>query len=121
MDINRPEIVAEIADVFARYESGLRLADTALLDTLFWDNPATIRYGADEILHGHDEIVVFNARRRPLGDTRKLAQTVITTYGTDAATVSTLFLETPPGRSAGRCRPGCACRTVGALWRHMSA
>ena len=97
MEINRPEVVAEVAEAFARYEGGLRTADAAVLDTLFWADPATIRYGADEILHGHDAIAAFNARRRPLGDTRRLDRTVITTYGTDAATVSTLFRETPDG------------------------
>jgi hypothetical protein len=97
VEINRPDIVAEVTDVFARYEGGLRTADAALLDTLFWNSPRTIRYGADEILTGHGEIATFNAQRRPLGDSRKLDDTVVTTYGTDAATVSTLFLETPPG------------------------
>lgn len=97
MDINRPEIVAEVAEVFARYEGGLRTADAALLDMLFWNSPHTIRYGADENLTGHGEIAAFNSRRRALGDSRKLGNTVITTFGADAATVSTLFLETPPG------------------------
>jgi hypothetical protein len=97
LDINRPEIVAEVAEAFARYEGGLRTADAALLDTLFWDSAHTIRYGADENLSGHAEIAAFNARRRPLGNSRRLGRTVITTFGTDAATVSTLYLETPPG------------------------
>ncbi len=97
MDINKPRVVAEVRDAFAEYETGLRNADAAILDRLFWNSPHTIRYGADENLHGHIEIAAFNARRRPLGSSRTLGDTVITTYGDDAATVSTLFLETPPG------------------------
>ncbi len=96
-DTDIPDVVAEVKAAFDAYEGGLRSADAALLDTLFWDDPRTIRYGADEILHGHPAIAAFNARRRPLGDARQLSDTVITTYGRDAATVSTLFLETPPG------------------------
>ncbi len=97
MEINEAVVVAEVQAAFDAYEGGLRSADAALLDRLFWDSPHTVRYGADEILHGHDAIAAFNARRRALGDSRSLDQTVITTYGRDAATVSTLFLETPPG------------------------
>ena len=97
MKINIPEIVAEVRVAFERYEAGLVTADAAALDDLFWNNPLTIRYGADEILHGHAEIAAFNARRRPLGPDRALADTIITTFGETAATVSTLYLDTPPG------------------------
>ncbi len=97
MEINKPGVVAEVQAAFESYEGGLRTADAALLDRLFWASPHTIRYGADEILYGHDAIANFNAKRRALGDSRTLGRTVITTYGDDAATVSTLFLETPPG------------------------
>ncbi len=101
MDINLPDVLAEVQAAFARYEAGLRTANVADLDELFWQSPHTIRYGADENLYGHPEIAAFNAQRVPLGDKRKLGRTVITTYGRDAATVSTLFLETPAG-SVGR-------------------
>jgi hypothetical protein len=97
LDINKPEVVAEVRAAFDDYESGLRTANAPLLDRLFWNAPHTVRYGAGENLNGHDAIAAFNARRRPLGSSRKLAHTVITTYGEDAATVSTLFLEPPPG------------------------
>jgi hypothetical protein len=97
LDINIPEVVAEVREAFARYEAGLVFADAAGLDLLFWDSPLTIRYGADEICSGHDEIAAFNTRRRPLGPDRALADTIITTFGEAFATVSTLFLDTPPG------------------------
>jgi Protein of unknown function (DUF3225) len=97
LDINIPEVVAAVRDAFERYEAGLVTADAAALDTLFWNDPRTIRYGADEICRGHDEIAAFNARRRPLGPDRALADTVITTFGENFATVSTLFVDTPPG------------------------
>ncbi len=97
VDVNIPEVVAEVRRAFDSYEAGLVTADIVALDRLFWSSPLTIRYGADETLHGHAEIAAFNARRRPLGPDRALARTVVTTFGRDAATVSTLFLDTPPG------------------------
>lgn len=97
MDVNIPEVVADVQSAFDSYEAGLVTADVRALDTLFWNSPLTIRYGVDETLHGHAEIAAFNARRRPLGLDRALAKTAITTFGRDFATVSTLFLDTPPG------------------------
>jgi hypothetical protein len=99
MDINLPEIVAEVEAAFARYEAALTSNDTATLQTLFWRSPHTIRYGIGEILHGWDEIGAFRAARSPVGLARTISRTVITTYGRDFATASTLFhRDTVPGK-----------------------
>jgi hypothetical protein len=91
MDINLPEIVAEVEAAFARYEAALVGNDTATLQDLFWRSPHTIRYGIGEILYGWDEIGAFRAARSPVGLARSISRTVITTYGRDFATASTLF------------------------------
>lgn len=99
MDINLPEIVAEVEAAFARYEAALMSNDVATLQALFWDSPHTIRYGIGEILHGHAEIGAFRSARSPVGLARQLSRTVITTFGRDFATASTLFQrETVPGQ-----------------------
>lgn len=99
MDINLPEIVAEVTAVFARYEAALVGNDTATLQALFWRSPHTIRYGIAEVLHGWEEIGAFRAARSPIGLARKTSQTVITTYGRDFATASTLFhRDSAPGK-----------------------
>ena len=59
MDIDLPDIVAEVEAAFARYEAALVGNDTATLQALFWRSPHTIRYGIGEILHGWDEIGAF--------------------------------------------------------------
>lgn len=74
LDVNIPEVVAAVQSAFDSYEAGLVTADVQALDTLFWNSPLTIRYGADETLQGHAEIAAFNARRRPLGSDRALAK-----------------------------------------------
>jgi len=43
MEINRPEVLAEVWAVYRQYERALREADAATLDTLFWSDPLTIR------------------------------------------------------------------------------
>ncbi|MDX7951307.1 oxalurate catabolism protein HpxZ [Lichenihabitans sp. Uapishka_5] len=96
MEINRAEVVAEVSAAYHRYETALLQADATTLDELFWADARTIRYGADEILYGHDAIAAFNKRRR-LNPERRLVKTVLTTYGDNFATVSTLFADVPEG------------------------
>ena len=69
------------------------------LDELFHDDGRTIRYGVNEILYGYADIKSFRGARSPVALGRKLSRTVITTYGRDFATASTLY-ERPsaPGK-----------------------
>jgi hypothetical protein len=72
------------------------------LQSLFWNSPHTIRYGIGEILYGWNEIGAFRSARSPAGLARIISRTVITTFGRDFATASTLFHRaTMPGK-AGR-------------------
>ncbi len=91
MQIDIPEIVAEVEAQFERYERALLANDVDELTALFADDPRTIRYGAGEILYGAAEIHAFRAGRAPAGLARTLSRTVITTYGRDFAVASTLF------------------------------
>jgi hypothetical protein len=91
MDIDLPDVVAEVMAQFERYERALVTNDVATLDAMFHADPRTIRYGGGEILYGHDEIAAFRAARSPAGLARTLSRTVITAYGRDCAVASTLF------------------------------
>jgi hypothetical protein len=99
VDIDLPEVMAEVKEAFARYEKALVENDVAALNALFRDDPRTIRYGVGENLYGFDAIKAFRTARSPVGLNRALANTVITTYGRDYAVTSTLFTrETAPGK-----------------------
>ena len=117
MEINRPDVLAEVWRAYRRYEAALLAADAATLDELFWSDARTIRYGVGEILHGHAAIAAFNARRR-INPERVLADTVVTTYGADFATASTLFTDTPEG-TIGRQMQSWARMPEG--WRVVAA
>ncbi|HXW21058.1 MAG TPA: oxalurate catabolism protein HpxZ [Roseiarcus sp.] len=91
LEINIPEVVAEVTEVFARYERALVENDVATLDALFWASPHTLRYGIGENLYGHQAIAAFRAARPPINLARRLINTVITTYGRDVATANTEF------------------------------
>jgi len=91
VEINIPEVVAEVTAAFMRYETALTSNDVEVLDELFWDSPHTLRYGVTENLHGYDEIKAFRAGRPAQGLNRRLLRTVITTYGRDFASCCTTF------------------------------
>jgi hypothetical protein len=99
MEIDLPEVVAEVTAAFGRYENALVSNDVATLDAIFLNDPRTIRYGGAEILYGYAEIAAFRAARSPAGLARTLSKTVISTYGCDHAVASTLYYRaTMPGK-----------------------
>ncbi|NMJ43579.1 oxalurate catabolism protein HpxZ [Roseomonas sp. JC162] len=91
MDIDIPAVKAEVEAVFARYETALVTNDVPVLDELFWVSPATVRFGATENLFGAEEIAAFRAGRSPVGLSREVLRTSITTFGRDFATASITF------------------------------
>ncbi len=102
MDIDLPEVVAEVRQAFERYEKALVSNDVEALDALFHNDARTIRYGAGEILYGYSEIAAFRAERSSAGLGRTLSRTVITTYGTNFAVASTLFERPSASGKIGR-------------------
>src|ERR1700710_1039177 len=99
MEIDLPDVLAEVTAQFARYEQALVTNDVSVLDELFHADRRALRYGIGENLYGYDAIMAFRAGRSPVGLMRKTAQTVITSYGHDTAVASTLFYrEALPGK-----------------------
>lgn len=99
MEIDLPEVRAEVEAVFAAYETALVGNDVATLEALFRDDPRTIRYGMGENLYGMEAIRAFRRGRPSVGLARRIDRTVITTYGRDLATASALFYrDNAPGR-----------------------
>ena len=99
MDVDLPEVVAEVQEAFERYEKALVGNDVGALNQLFRDDPRTIRYGGTENLYGYAEIMAFRAARSPVGLGRRLSRTSITTFGREFAVAATLY-ERPsaPGK-----------------------
>jgi hypothetical protein len=89
MAINDPKVVKEIEAEFAGYDRALVNNDVAGLNGYFYDSPTTVRYGNAENLYGFSEIKAYRSSV-PAGVTIRRERTVITTYGTDFATVATL-------------------------------
>ena len=119
MEIDRPDIKADVEAAFARYERALVGNDLAALDELFWADPRTVRFGIGEALYGIDAIRAFRNARPATGLARTLRDTVVTTFGTDFATASTLFGRDGAPDRIGRQQQSWA-RLEGA-WRIVAA
>lgn len=117
MEINRPDVLAEVRAAYRRYEDALLAADAKTLDELFWDDPRLIRFGAGDIQYGHAAVAALNARRR-LNPERVLVDTVVTTFGSDFATATTLYTDVPEGE-IGRQMQSWARTAEG--WRVVAA
>ncbi|HEY2022541.1 oxalurate catabolism protein HpxZ [Paraburkholderia sp.] len=91
IELNRPDTVAEVELAFVAYERALVDNDVATMNELFWNAPETVRYGIAEMQHGGDEIRRWRESCVPVPPSRRLQHTVVTTFGTDYATVSTRF------------------------------
>ena len=72
--------------------------DVAALNGFFFDSPFTIRYGIAENLYGYPEIQAFRSAVVASGVGPRRERTVITTYGNDFATVSTLSRRPQAGK-----------------------
>ena len=102
MDINLPDIKAEVEALHDHYEAALMANDAQALQALFWNSPHTIRYGIGENLYSWTEIGAFRSARSPVGLSRTTSRTRITTYGRDFATASTLFNRASLNGKIGR-------------------
>ncbi len=118
MQINLPDVLAELNAAFARYEDALVNNRVDVLDELFWPSEHTVRYGASENLVGIDAIRAFRAARPSKGLARSLDNTVLTTFGRDVGTAMTEF------RRDGQARIGRQSQTwirMPAGWRVVAA
>ena len=91
MEINNPQVLAEVNHAFQRYQDAIISNDVAVLNELVWDDPLTLRYGTGENLYGHAAIAGFRSARTPAGLARVDTKRVVTTYGRDYATTNIEF------------------------------
>ena len=89
LEINIPEVVAEVTEVHERYERALSINDLDVIDSLFWNSARTLRYGPNGTLLGHAAISAFRRARNIKGIERNVLNTHVTTFGRDFAVSNT--------------------------------
>ena len=118
MLINDPAVLREVEAAFLAYERALMTNDLAALDAMFWESPLVVRIGPGQNLYGIEAIRAFRVGRVGGSPQRTLANTIITSFGTDFATANTEF------QREGAPKPGRQSQTWARFpegWRVVSA
>lgn len=118
LQVNIPEVVADLARAFESYEQALMNNDIAAVNALFWNSEHTLRYGVRELQYSYEEIVRFRLERGAIDQRRTLRNVRITTFGRDFGTTNTEYIP------FGSVRIGRQSQTwilVGTAWRIVNA
>jgi len=120
IEIDIPEVLSELVATFETYEKALVTNDIETLNELFWDSPATVRFGTreSERQYGHAEIAAFRIERGAVNQTRILRNQRIITFGREFGIANTEYL-TPGSDKIGR-QSQTWVRTEGG-WKIVSA
>jgi hypothetical protein len=103
MLINDPSTVAELRELYPRYEAALVENDVDTLTAMFWASPYAIRLGAGENLYGVDKIEAFRKSRPAVNLARRMLRLEIVTFGTDFGSITLEFeRDAPNGVARGR-------------------
>ncbi len=89
--VNDSAVVAEITDLYLKYEEALANNNLEVMDSLFWDAPEVVRFGVTENLYGIEEIRNFRASRSNPKIEREISHLKVVTFGKDTATVTLEF------------------------------
>jgi hypothetical protein len=84
MELDDPGVIAEARAVFDRYEDALMNNRTEVLDSIFWGDARTVRFGVTEILYGIDAIRAFRGSVKAYAK-RVQKKVHITAFGRDFA------------------------------------
>lgn len=68
--IDLPDVVAEVKAAYDRYNDAVNAGNIAVLNSTFWNDPRTTRYGGAENLYGYKAIEGFRTAARQRRDCR---------------------------------------------------
>jgi Protein of unknown function (DUF3225) len=91
MLINDPATVAELRELYPRYEQALVTNDVETLVSMFWASPYVARFGPTESLYGIGEIEAFRKGRSPANLARTIRRLDIVAFGKDFASITLAF------------------------------
>lgn len=121
LEVNRPDVVAEVRALCADYDRALVSNDVPALERYFWDHQQAVRFGVTEELYGAAEISAFRkARVVNFADRRTLRETVLT-LGADLAIAMVEFAMTIAGNPRHGRQSQVWVRFPELGWRIVSA
>jgi hypothetical protein len=90
-DVNLPEVLAELHELYPRYEQALVSNDVETLVAMFWASPEVMRFGVSENLYGHEELEAFRKARPANNLARTVKRLDIVSFGRDYASITLEF------------------------------
>jgi hypothetical protein len=98
MLINDAATVAELRELYPRYEEALVSNDVETLMSMFWASPYVARFGPTETLYGIREIEAFRKGRSPANLARTVKRLEIVSFGKDFASITVVFERDVEGK-----------------------
>ncbi len=120
MLINDPATVAELRELYPRYEEALVTNNVEALMSMFWSSPYVARFGPNESLYGIDEIEAFRKGRSPANLARTITRLDIVAFGKDFASITVAFEREVEGRVT-RGRQSQTWARLGEEWKIVFA
>jgi hypothetical protein len=120
MEINDPEVVAELRELYPLYEAALVKNDVETLTKMFWASPQAVRLGAGENLYGVEEIEAFRKSRPAANLARRIVRMEIVSFGKDFGSI-TLEFEREAEAGVVRGRQSQVWVRMAEGWRIVSA
>lgn len=96
MTINDPDVIAELEDLYPRYEQALVTNGVDTLISMFWTGEQVMRFGATENLYGPHELEDFRKGRPAANLERTIKRLDIVSFGRDFASITLEFERTTP-------------------------
>jgi hypothetical protein len=90
-EINLPGVVAELQELYPRYEQALVSNDVETLVSMFWASPGVMRFGVTENLYGHQELDAFRKSRPAANLSRTVTRLDVVSFGRDFASITLEF------------------------------
>jgi hypothetical protein len=97
IEINNPQVVAELTELYPSYERALVSNDVGTLVAMFWAGPQVMRFGATENLYGPEELEAFRKSRPATNLERTVERLDIVTFGRDFASITLEFSRASGG------------------------
>ncbi len=91
IEINDAATIAELAELYPKYEEALVTNDLATLTAMFWSAPEVMRFGVSENLYGIEELEAFRRGRSPLNLARRVIRLDIVSFGKDFGSITLEF------------------------------
>lgn len=91
MIINDPEVIAELQEIYPRYEEALVTNDVEKLVEMFWSGDEVMRFGVSENLYGPEELAAFRKARPAANLARTITRLDIVSFGHDFASITLEF------------------------------